>query len=183
METTMHRETRAALQRGLTMIGTCSALAIAGILVSAALRLLQEAHLRAVVEGVSSELASSLHYARSEAVARNQAVRFSFHASQVGRCYLVHTGDRGDCQCNGGAAQCDNGAEPLRSVFQPAGEPVQLAASVTSIVFNARDGTALPGGTFCVVPPGGRQIRHTVNVTGRVRICAPGATAGRCEPC
>ena len=160
----MQRTTRRCAQRGLTMIGTCMALALAGILASTALRMLLEA--------------------RSEAVARNEGVRFSFYESPAGRCYVIHTGDRSDCRCEGGGpAQCDGEAVALRSAFQPIGAPAQLVASVNSILFNARNGMALPGGTVCVVPSTGRQIRHTVNPTGRVRNCSPAAAAGACEPC
>ena len=180
----MQCETQRAAQRGLTLIGACMALAIAGILSSAALRMLQQAHARAVAEGLSWELGEGLRYARSEAVARNEGVRFSFYESRAGRCYVIHTGDRSDCRCDGsGPALCDSGALALRSAFQPAAEPAQLVASVDSILFNARSGMAMPGGTVCVVPPTGRQIRHTVNPTGRVRNCSPAAPAGACEPC
>ena len=180
----MQRTTRRCAQRGLTMIGTCMALAIAGILASTALRMLLEARTRAVAEGLSWELGAGLRYARSEAVARNEGVRFSFYESPAGRCYVIHTGDRSDCRCEGGGpAQCDGEAVALRSAFQPIGAPAQLVASVNSILFNARNGMALPGGTVCVVPPTGRQIRHTVSPTGRVRNCSPAAAAGACEPC
>jgi type IV fimbrial biogenesis protein FimT len=180
----MPRKTRRVAQRGLTMIGTCMALAIAGILASAALRMLLEARTRAVAEGLSWDLSAGLRYARSEAVARNESVRISFYESRAGRCYVIHTGDRSDCRCEGdGPAQCDGGAVALRSSFQALGEPAHLVASVDSILFNARNGMAMPGGTVCVVPSAGRQIRHTVSATGRVRNCSPAAPAGACEPC
>ena len=180
----MQRETRRAAQRGLTMIGTCMALAIAGILAGAALRMLQEARVRAVAKGLSWELGAGLRHARSEAVVRNEGVSLSFYESRAGRCYVIHTGDRSDCRCEGsGAAQCDNGAVALRSAFQPVGAPAQLVASVNSILFNAPNGMAMPGGTVCVVPSTGRQIHHTVSTTGRVHNCSPAAPAVACEPC
>jgi Tfp pilus assembly protein FimT len=180
----MQRETRRASQRGMTLIGTCMSLAIAGILASTALRMLQEAHARAVAEGLSWELGAGLRHARSEAVARNENVSFSFYESHAGRCYVIHTGDRSDCRCEGsGPAQCDGEAVALRSAFQPVGAPAQLVASVNSILFKARNGMATPGGTVCVVPSIGRQIRHTISTTGRVRNCTPAAFAGACEPC
>jgi type IV fimbrial biogenesis protein FimT len=180
----MQRKTRLAAQRGLTLTGTCLALAIGGILAGAALRVLHEARARSVAEGLSWELGEGLRQARSEAVARNEGVRFSFYESHAGRCYVIHTGDRSDCRCEDrGAAICENGAVALRSMYQAAGAPAQLVASVDSIHFDARNGMSMPGGTVCVVPTTGRQIRHTISSTGRVRNCSPDAPARACEPC
>ncbi len=171
-------------QRGVSFIGCCAALTIAGVVVSGAATAIRQAHDRAVVEGAALELAASLQFARSEAVARNEAVRFSFYDSPGGQCYLVHTGQRDDCVCeSGGKASCVNGALVLRSEFEATGPALHLAASVGSIEFNARSGGALPAGTFCVVPVEGQPIHHSVNETGRVRVCSPAAAGSACAPC
>ena len=181
----MQRQTRRTSHCGLTLIGICTSLAIAGLLAGAALRWGQHARAQAVAETLSLELIGSLRYASNQAVARNEGVRFSFYESRAGGCYLVHTGDRSDCWCDNGSglAQCDNGAEALEAVFPPAGEAVHLAASVGSIVFVAGSGTTIPGGTVCVVPAGGKAIRHVVDVAGRVRTCPPAVSTGVCQRC
>lgn len=180
----MQRQKRRATPRGLTLIGTCVALAIAGILTIAALRLVQHAHADAIAEDLSLELLGGLRYARSQAAARNQGVRLSFYESRAGGCYLVHTGDRSDCRCEGSdSAQCGNGAEALQVVFVPADEPVQLTANANSILFNARNATTVSGGTLCIAPSSGKEIRHVVDIEGNVRTCTAISPTGVCEPC
>ncbi len=181
----MHRQTRRVEYRGLTLIGICMSLAIVSLLAGAALRWIQQSRAEAIAEALSWELVGSLRYASNQAVARNERVQFSFYESRAGGCYLVHTGDRGDCWCDNGSglAQCDNGAEALEAVFQPAGEPVRLTASFSSIHFNAGSGTTVSGGTVCVVPAAGNAIRHAVDATGRVHTCPPAASTGVCERC
>jgi type IV fimbrial biogenesis protein FimT len=184
-ETKVHRQTRRAGHRGLTLIGICTSLAIVGLLAAAALRWIQQSRAEVIAEALSWELVGSLRYASNQAVARNERVQFSFYESRAGGCYLVHTGDRGDCWCDNGSglAQCDNGAEALEAVFQPAGEPVRLAASFSSIVFNAGSGTTAPGSAVCVVPAAGKARRHVVDDTGRVHPCPPVASNDVCERC
>ena len=180
----MQRQTRRARPRGLTLIGTCTALAIAGVLTIAALRLVQNAHADAVAEALSLELIGSLRYAKTEAAARNQGVRLSVYERRAGGCYLVHTGDRSDCRCTGSdSAHCSNGAEALQVVFLPADEPVQLTANANSILFNARNATTVSGGTLCIALSGGKEIRHGVDIEGDVRTCAAISRTSVCEPC
>lgn len=172
------------LQRGLTLIEVCAVLAIASILVGAAVPSFKELQTRRIVEGIAAELATDLRYVRSEAVARNEGVRLSFYSGSAGRCYVIHTGNRSDCQCNGGGpAQCGNGAVALKSVFSPADQPVQVVANVSTMLFDATNGTTVPGGTVCIKPPSGKEIRHVVNIMGRVRSCSPSAPTGVCEKC
>ena len=180
----MQCQKRRARPRGLTLMGTCTALAIAGVLTIAALRLVQNAHADAVAEELSLELIGSLRYAKTEAAARNQVVRLSVYESRAGGCYLVHTGDRSDCRCTGSdSAHCSNGAEALQVVSLPADEPVQLTTSANSILFNARSATTVSGGSLCIVPSGGKEIRHVVDTEGNVRTCTAISPTGVCEPC
>ena len=62
-------------------------------------------------------------------------------------------------------------------------EPVRLAASFSSIVFNAGSGTTVPGSAVCVVPAAGKARRHVVDDTGRVYPCPPVASNDVCERC
>ena len=180
----MQRNSFRNSQRGLTLIETCATLAIASILAGTALPSFIESKNKRVVDGIAAELATDLHYVRSEAVTRNEGVRISFYSGGAGRCYVIHTGSRNDCRCDGGVpAQCGNGAVALKSVFQPAGHPVQVVANVSTMRFDQTNGTATTGGTVCVVPASGREIRHVVNIMGRVRTCSPVVSNGVCERC
>ena len=171
-------KTQSSQQRGVTMIEACITLAIAGILAGSALPSFKDSLDKRKVEGISSEVGTDLRYARSEAVARNTGVRVSFHQG----CYVVHTGSRDDCQCDGqGPAVCSGDAVALKTVSASSG--VQVVANVSSLRFDPINGTTSPTGTVCTVPANGRSLHHVVSLMGRVRTCSPVAAGAPCAPC
>ena len=167
-------------QRGVTMIEACITLAIAGILAGSALPSFKESLDKRRVEGLSSEVGTDLRYARSEAVARNTGVRVSFYQG----CYVVHTGSRADCQCDGqGPAVCTGDAVALKTVNSAEARGVQIVSNVSSLRFDQTNGTTSPTGTVCTVPASGRSVHHVVNILGRVRTCSPATAGAPCAPC
>jgi type IV fimbrial biogenesis protein FimT len=167
-------------QRGVTLIETCMTLAIAGILAGGALPSFKESLDKRRVEGFSSEVGTDLRYARGEAVARNAGVRVSFHQG----CYVVHTGSRADCQCDGqGPAVCTGDAVALKTVNAASARGVQIVANMSSMRFDPTNGTTSPTGTVCTVPQNGRAVHHVVNLMGRVRTCSPTVAGAPCAPC
>jgi type IV fimbrial biogenesis protein FimT len=169
-------------QRGVSMIEACCVLAIAGILAGTALPSFKETLSKRTLEGVSSEVRTDLVYARSEAVSRNEGVRISFYDGAAGRCYVVHTGNRADCSCDGsGPAVCTAEAVALKTVNAARG--TQVVANVSSLRFDPTNGTTSPTGTVCTVPDSGRAVHNVVNILGRVRTCSPAATGAPCAPC
>ena len=167
-------------QRGVTMIEACITLAIAGILAGSALPSFKETLDKRSVEGFSSEVGTDLRYARSEAVARNTGVRVSFHQG----CYVVHTGSRDECQCDGqGPAVCTGDAVALKTVNSASARGVQIVSNVSSMRFDPSHGTTSPTGTVCTVPASGRSVHHVVSLMGRVRTCSPAAAGAPCAPC
>jgi type IV fimbrial biogenesis protein FimT len=170
------------LQRGVSLIEACITVTIAGILAGTALPSFKETLDKRQVEGVSSEVRTDLMYARSEAVSRNDGVRMSFYEGAYGRCYVVHTGSRADCSCDGrGAAVCTADAVALKTVNAAHG--VQVVANVSSLRFDPVNGTTSPAGTVCSVPTNGRAVHNVVALTGRVRTCQPAAAGAACAPC
>ena len=93
-------------QRGLTLIEGCVTLAIASILVGTAAPSLIDSNKKRALDGGATELATDLVMARSEAVARGQGVRVSFHAVAGGTCQLVHTGSTADCEVGAAGGVC-----------------------------------------------------------------------------
>ena len=169
-------------QRGVSMIEACCVLAIASILAGTALPSFKDTVGKRTLEGVSSEVRTDLIYARSEAVARNQGVRVSFYEGAAGRCDVVHTGNRADCQCDGsGPAVCTGEAQALKTVNAARG--TQVVANVSSLRFDPTNGTTSPTGTVCTVPDSGRAVHNVVSLMGRVRTCSPVATGSPCAPC
>ncbi len=167
-------------QRGVTMIEACMTLAIAGILAGSALPSFTESLDKRKVEGLSSEVGTDLRYARSEAVARNTGVRVSFYQG----CYVVHTGSRADCRCDGqGPAVCSGDAVALKTVNSAEARGVRVVANVSSLRFDPTNGTTSPTGTVCTVPASGRSVHHVVSLMGRVRTCSPAVAGAPCAPC
>jgi type IV fimbrial biogenesis protein FimT len=170
------------LQRGVSLIEACITVTIAGILAGTALPSFKDTLDKRSVEGVSSELRTDLMYARSEAVSRNDGVRVSFYERAHGRCYVVHTGNRADCSCDGsGPAVCTGDAVALKTVNAARG--VQVVANVSSLRFDPVNGTSTPTGTVCSVPERGRAVHHVVSILGRVRTCQPAVAGAPCAPC
>lgn len=168
-------------QRGVTLVEACAAIAIVSVLASAAAPNLQGLIDARRLEGVATQLATDIQYARSEAVARNQAVRLSFHVGADGSCYVIHTGSAESCRCDAaGPAVCEGASRQIKTAsLSTASDRVALQANVDSLLFDPLHGTATPTGTLRVVGQQGRAIHHLVNVMGRVRSCSPqGATPG-----
>ena len=104
------------------------------------------------LDGAATRLAADVQFVRTEAVARNRAIRLSFHASADATCWIVHTGAAAQCSCDAsGAAVCSGGARAIKSVVLPSNERVGVAANVASIVFDPLHGTSTPTGTLRLV--------------------------------
>lgn len=160
--------------RGISLIESCTVLAIIAVLAASAVPSYREARVRKTVEGAAGELAAQLHYARTEAQARSNAVRMSLYTSAAGSCALVHTGLAADCQCQPGAAtSCSGAATALRQLALDAGSGVQLQSNAASMLFDPLHGTVTPAGTWRVVSASSGSLHHVVNILGRVRTCSP----------
>lgn len=161
-------------QRGITLLECCVCLTILCILVGSALPSFASMLDLQRLRGMSATLAGDLQLTRSEAILRNADVRMSFHAAGGGSCYVVHTGPASACSCtSAGQAQCSGPQALLISARHwPASGAQQVNANVSSILFDPRIGTASPAGTVVLTDSAGREIRHIVNLRGRVRTCS-----------
>ena len=165
-------------QRGVTLIESCVVMVISAIAASTALPGMQGLIETRRVDGVATQLATDIQWVRSEAVARNQAVRLTLHAASSGSggsCYVIHTGPADACVCDrSGPAQCSGeGAREIRTVVLPAADRVSLEGNVESVLFDPMHGTSTPTGTLRVLGAQGRAVHHVINVMGRVRSCSP----------
>lgn len=180
----MQRKSFPSTQRGLTLIEGCVTLAIVSILAGTALPSFKETNKKRVLDGSVTEMATDLFLARSEATAHQEGVRVSFHTVTTGSCMLIHTGATADCGCNSsGVAQCVNGATLIKGNYYAQSHGVALAANVASIRFDPTHGMATPTGTIRLTTAGGQEVRHVVNITGRVRSCSTGGSAKGYKAC
>jgi type IV fimbrial biogenesis protein FimT len=161
-------------QRGLSLIELCIVLALIVVLVSSAAIGMRSLIDTRKLDGAATQLASDIQFIRTESIARNQALRLSFHASAAGSCYVIHTGAANDCKCDlDGPAQCSGWVSPLKTVRVANADRVTLEANVDSVVFDPMHGTSSPTGTLRVIGTQGRAVHHVINVMGRTRSCSP----------
>ena len=171
-------------QRGFTLIEACATLAVASIVATSAAPSMQQLLAARRFDGAASQLASDLQFTRISAVARNQRLRFSLQTDATGSCYVIHTGSANACQCaESGPTVCSGGANEIRTVRLPAADQVFVQANVASILFDPVHGTSTPAGTVRVIASNGRELRHVVNVMGRVRTCSAKGNAGGYRAC
>ena len=131
------------------------------------------------LDATATALAADVQFVRTEAVARNQPIRISFHDAPGGTCWVVHTGPAAQCSCNDTPpAVCGGGAVEIKTVVLGVADRVSVRANVASIGFDPMHGTSTPTGTLRLVDPTGRAVHHIVNVMGRVRSCTPSGVPG-----
>lgn len=165
--------------RGVSMVETCVAGAILAILTSLAAPAFVGAIERRAVQGAVDEFRTDVELARSLAAARSSTISISFPSTSGAQsCYIVHTGNRGDCACDGsGQPFCTAGAEPLRTVHLPGSGRVHLSSNVAGMAFS--QGTVAPAGSVTFAGVRGTTVRAVVSSVGRIRNCAPmAATLG-----
>ncbi len=161
---------------GFTLIECMISLAVMAVTVSAAVPGIQQAAERRHLEGASAQLATDIRQARSAAVALAAPVRLSFHQSNAGSCYLLHTGRAADCSCAPGAsAVCTNGAQAIRTVAFPATAGLQITSNSASMLFDPHRGTVTPTASINLHLRNGSTLRQVVNIMGRARTCTPSA--------
>jgi type IV fimbrial biogenesis protein FimT len=186
MQTTSSRGLGRKPAHGFTLIETMVVVAIAGIVMTTAMPSFGNLIDTRRIDGVATQMASDLQFARSEAVSRNQAVRVSFKAdaNTGSTCYVIHTGSADQCQCTAaGPALCEGDAQQIKTVALDSTQRVSLQANVGSVLFDPLHGTASPTATLRVTGPQNRAVHHTVNIMGRVRSCSPQAAISGYRAC
>jgi type IV fimbrial biogenesis protein FimT len=164
----------AARLRGVSLIEASIAMAIAAICLGAAAPSFRGLIEKQRLDGAAAQLASDLHFARAEAVARNTPLRLTLHQAAWGTCYVIHTGAAHDCRCQAtGSAICRGEADAVKTVQWPSDQGISVQSAVSSLLFDPLHGTSTPAGTLKVVAASGRAVHHVVNIMGRVRTCSP----------
>lgn len=169
--------------RGLSLIESLMAVAIAAVATGATLPGFRDALELRRLEAAAAQLHTDLQLARSEAAAHNRSLRLSFVQESDRSCYVVHTGAANSCTCGDtGLPTCTAGAQALRSEHFGPGTPA-LQSNVSSMVLDGSKGTVSPTGTLRLTSPDGRGVNLVVNIMGRVRKCSPGGTVPGYVPC
>jgi type IV fimbrial biogenesis protein FimT len=168
--------------RGFTLIELMIVVAITGIVMATAAPSFNGLIDTQRIDGIATQMASDLQFARSEAVLRNEGVRVSFRPEAA--CYVIHTGAATQCRCNAtGSTHCEGDAQALKTVALDAAQRVSLQANVPSMVFDPQHGTATPTATVRITGVQGRAVHQVVNLMGRVRSCSPQAAVSGYRAC
>jgi type IV fimbrial biogenesis protein FimT len=163
------------VQRGVSLIEACVTLAVASVLVGSAVPSFKESSQKRVLQGVAQEVPTEIAFARSAAVVHAGGVWLSYAAVAGGTCALVHTGSKGECACSADSQPvCSGDAQALKTTLHPL--PVSIAKPIH---FDHTNGSVSPTATIKVQQADGSEVRHIVNIVGRVRSCSPqGAVKG-----
>jgi type IV fimbrial biogenesis protein FimT len=134
---------------------------------------------RQTVLSAAAELETDIQYARSLAVAKNDAIYLTIRTEAAGgTCYVMYTGERDDCECNSdNGAVCLGRGEVLRQSVYPHPGTVQLLHRNATLTFDPRLGTVTPAATIKVKTPAG-TVHQIVSIMGRTRSCSPDGLAG-----
>lgn len=163
--------------RGFTLAELLAVIALLAIIATLAAPSFTTFLAKKRVEGVTAELVTDLHYARSEAVQRGEAVHVTFGD----RCYVVHTTTSGTCATTGLSSVAPPGVE-FKTVQLGAGSVVQFSPNGSPAVmrysFEPQRGalTTTPGSVNVNSSVGGFEMRAIVTGVGRVRTCTPNAS-------
>lgn len=165
---------------GFTLVEALVVLALLAAIALAAVAFAPEAVERRRLAAVADQALSALHAARVEAQAHGRTVRVTPLGAGAGSCLVVHTGLREACRCTPGATpQCDAPARLVAAVAAAGSAGIALRVNTPGAVYDPVLGTVTPTLTVQLTGSRGTELRHVVNLTGRVRSCvAAGAMPG-----
>jgi type IV fimbrial biogenesis protein FimT len=167
-----------SVSRGFTMVELMVVVALVAIILALAVPSFTGTLARKRLEGVASELATDLQYARSEAAQRNAAVRVIIGTD----CYAVHVvGSTNATNCT----TLGTGAVNLKTVQITDGTSLAFVSSNAKafIEFDPVRGMAIDsadadssGHVTLTNSAGNWQIQARVSKQGRVKLCSPNNT-------
>jgi type IV fimbrial biogenesis protein FimT len=179
MDTKHARLPQKRRSRGFSLIEAAVVVAVAAVVAATAVPSLVDFIDGRRLDATANALAADLQFVRTEAVARNLAIRLSVKDAPGGTCWVIHTGAAAQCRCDDAPpAACSGGALEIKTVVLSASDRVSVQGNVASIAFDPMHGTSTPTGTLRLVDARGRAVHHVVNVMGRVRSCTPSGVAG-----
>jgi type IV fimbrial biogenesis protein FimT len=184
-------------QRGLSMIEIAVVLVIIAVLVAAVGPGIAQQLRNAQIRNAAESIQLGLLRARSEAISRNQNVRFSLVSDLTGSCAVVSNAGSWVVSLSDPGGQCDSDAsltvEPRivlkhdardgNAAAAVSGQQSDFSTAATSVVFTplgrtdgAADGLRRVALSSAVAPTESRNYRVDISTFGGVRVCEPAVT-------
>lgn len=171
-------------QAGFSFIELCIGIAILAILLSQAIPAMDQMKQRQRLQLVAQTVMTDLQQARSEAVQRATAIQLRFSRHAAGSCYILHTGNSGDCRCEDkGLPVCSAAGKVLKIEWIPSSLKLTVKSNVANMSFQARQGAVTSTGSIDIAGDNGQAIRQVVSIAGRVRSCAVAGAFGGLTKC
>jgi len=171
-------------EKGVTLVEACVVMSICGVLAAVAVPSMRGLVERQALRGSADELRADLQLLRSASIGQGQRLWLVVQAAAGGSCYLIHSGNNGDCRCDaGGQAACNEGAKALKTVGFRADGKVQLQSTAAALAFEPVRGTLTPTATLKLVGRAGAAVHQVLNVMGRARACSPGGAVPGYKAC
>jgi type IV fimbrial biogenesis protein FimT len=142
--------------KGFTLMELMITVVVLGILAAIALPSFQSILEGRRLVGAADDLYSNLQFARSEAIKRNETIRFQI-TTGANWCFGVDDDDGVVCDCNASACEIDGVLKNVTSAIYPG---IQMSTGGV-IEFNSRQG--MPA------PPNAQDFTFRVGATGRVK--------------
>lgn len=178
------------LANGLTLIELMVVLSVAGVLLAIGVPSFRNLIIEQRLQSLTTQVATDLQLARSEASARNTPVYVSYRLSTGNQtCYAIYTSTTAGAFCNctfGVAGACPLPAQTLIKINSvPWDGSVRLIAPVLNMAFDSVTGGIVWGTSdFAALNPAGWNIETSVigDSTRRLRInVSPGGRTSICN--
>ena len=129
-------------QRGLSLVEMCVTVAAIAVLAGTVLPSLERSNKKRLLNASAGQLDTDSQLARSEAIARNEGVRVSFHAMSGGAwSFTPVRPPTADTSCSADAiARCAGGAALIKSSHLAASSDIAVTSTVASMRFDEREG-------------------------------------------
>lgn len=170
---------------GFTIIELMIVVALVAVLIALAAPSFSEFLSKRRVDGVMSELVTDMHYARSEAVSRNETVRITFGTD----CYVIHRslvpGNAATvASCTRTTKSITPAAAEIKTVQLDEGRPLTIdPGAFTFVEFDPVRGTAINSSASTTAAVDVRStsginwlLRAVLTTMGRVETCSPSGT-------
>lgn len=174
-------------ESGLTLIELLATLVVAAILVTLAVPAYRDLVSRKRVEGMFDEMQTDFQLARSEAVARNVALRVSFGPG----CYVVHVASASTASCTQTSKSIVPPEAEVKTFQVPSAGFAALSPNdaLTFVEFEPVRGVASWDGSGAQASigvdsaTGPWRLVLSLSAVGRVNACSPGGSIKGYPPC